>query len=218
MAKQKRDAKATKAKIIQNAMKLFSQKGYDATTVDDIAKTSEVNKALIYYYFKNKVGLYEHVMSGLFLAIKEEIAEADKCCDNPFGELHAFIDTYARYAKKEPFFPALLLRELSDNGSHIPDMMFSSMIKLFSLLSDILKRGEEQGIFKKSKPMLIHFMILGTINLLVTTQPLRKKAMEVDMTLDTCSECPIEEIAQTLYQNIKQILEVPNNEKNITCA
>jgi len=67
-------------------------------------------------------------------------------------------------------------------------------------------------------PMVIHFMILGTINLIVTTQPLRKKAMEVDKTLDTCSECPIDEIAQTIYQNIKQILEVPNNAKNITCS
>lgn len=218
MAKQKRDAKVTKAKIIQNAMKLFSQKGYDATTADDIARESDVNKALIYYYFKNKAGLYANVMSGLFLAIREEIAEADKCCDNPFGELKAFIDTYARYAKKEPFFPALLLRELSDNGAHIPDMMFVSMLNLFSLLSDILKRGEAQGIFKKSTPMIIHFMILGTINLLVTTGPLRKKAMEVDVTLDTCSECSIDEIAQTLYTNIKQILEVPNNAKNITCA
>ena len=132
--------------------------------------------------------------------------------------MKAFIDTYARYAKKEPFFPALLLRELSDNGAHIPDMMFVSMLNLFSLLSDILKRGEEQGIFKKSIPMVIHFMILGTINLLVTTEPLRKKAMEVNATLDTCSECSIDEIAQTLYTNIKQILEVPNNAKNITCA
>jgi len=218
MAKQKRDAKVTKEKIIKNAMQLFSQNGYDATSADEIAKKSGVNKALIYYYFKNKVGLYETVMSGLFTAIHEDIVQADKCCDNPVGELKSFVKTYAKYAEKEPFFPALLLRELSDNGSHIPDMMFSSMLNLFSLLSDILKRGEAEGVFKQSIPMVIHFMILGTINLLVTTKSLREKAVLFDENIDTCSECSMDEMAEYIFKTIQQILEVSNNEKNITCT
>jgi AcrR family transcriptional regulator len=217
VAKQKRDAKATKAKIIKNAMELFSKNGYDATTADEIAKESGVNKALIYYYFKNKAGLYERVMSGLFHSIHDDIVQAEKCCNNPMGELKSFVQTYAKYAQKEPFFPALLLRELSDNGSHIPDMMFSSMLNLFSLLSDILKRGEEEGVFKSSIPMVIHFMILGPINLLVTTEELRKKAVLVDKTIDTCSECSMDEIADYIVKTIQQILEVENNEQNITC-
>ena len=82
MAKQKRDAEATKAKILASAIALFSKNGFDATTGDDIAKESGVNKALIYYYFKNKAGLYETVMSGLFDAIYEEVIKAEKCCDS----------------------------------------------------------------------------------------------------------------------------------------
>ncbi len=208
MAKQKRDAEATKTKILTSAIALFSKNGFDATTADDIAKESGVNKALIYYYFKNKAGLYETVMSGLFNSIYDEVIKAEKCCDSITSELRAFIETYANYAQKHPYFPALLLRELSDSGAHLPEMMFASMRRLFLLLSDILHRGEAEGVFKKSIPMVLHFMIIGTLNLLVTTQPLRIKAAQMDSEVDTCSKCSMDEIAEYIFNTVKAALEV----------
>lgn len=208
MKKQKRDAQATKTRIIKEAIALFSKNGFDATTVDEIAKESDVNKALIYYYFKNKAGLYEEIMSTLFDSIYETVIESEKCCRSVTAELRAFIETYADYAQKHPYFPALLLRELSDSGAHLPEMMFASMRRLFLLLSDILRRGEAEGVFKESIPMVLHFMIIGTLNLLVTTKPLRVKAAQMDSTVDTCSECPIDEIAEYIFNTIKTTLEV----------
>jgi len=208
MAKQKRDAEATKAKILRSAITLFSKNGFDATTVDDIAKESAFNKALIYYYFKNKAGLYETVMSSLFDAIYAEVVESKKYCISAQEELFAFIKTYADYAQTHPYFPALLLRELSDSGAHLPEMMFASMRRLFVLLSDILRRGEAEGVFKKSIPMVIHFMIIGTLNLLVTTKPLRIQAAQIESEVDTCSECSMDEIAEYIYTTIKTALEV----------
>ncbi len=208
MSKTKRDANATKAKILQEARTLFSVKGFDATTVDDIANSSDVNKALIYYYFKNKAGLYAQVMSGLFDAIYDEVVSARERCNSTTDELYAFIKTYAEYAHKHSYFPALLLRELSDSGAHLPEMMFASMRKVFILLSEILQKGEREGVFIKSTPMLVHFMIIGTINLMVTTAPLRKKAMEIDDSVDSCAECSADEITTYVFQTIQKSLEV----------
>ena len=208
MSKTKRDANATKAKILQEARTLFSVKGFDATTVDDIANSSDVNKALIYYYFKNKAGLYAQVMSGLFDAIYDEVVSARERCNSTTDELYAFIKTYAEYAHKHSYFPALLLRELSDSGAHLPEMMFASMRKVFILLSEILQKGEREDVFTKSTPMLVHFMIIGTINLMVTTAPLRKKAMEIDDSVDSCAECSVDEITTYVFQTIQKSLEV----------
>ena len=206
MAKQKRDAKATKAKILKKARLLFSKQGFYATTVDDIAQECEVNKALIYYYFKNKSELYSDVMSGLFDAIYDAIVEGEKECENAAEELEVFVKSYANYAYKNPYFPALLLRELSDSGAYLPEMMFASMRRVFLLLSDILQRGKEQKVFTSSVPMVVHFMIIGSINLMVTTAPLRKKAMTIDNAIDTCSECSEDKIAQYVYETIKKSL------------
>jgi AcrR family transcriptional regulator len=217
MAKQKRDAEATKASILQSAMLLFSKNGYDATTADDVAKDCGINKAMIFYYFKNKAGLYSAVMEHVLSEIHEEIITGDKCCVSPLADLEAFIKTYATHSYEHPYLPALLLRELSDSGAHLPDVMFSSMRKLFALLSEILREGEKQELFRNVEPMIIHFMIIGTINLLITTAPLRKKATAIQSTLNTCSECSIDDIAEYIFTKIKLMLEVPN-ETNITCT
>jgi AcrR family transcriptional regulator len=208
MAKQKRDAVATKAKIISSARFLFSKYGYDATTIDDIARESGCNKALLYYYFKNKAGLYEEVMSGIFDAVYDAVIEQEKSCTNEMEKLEVFINAYASYAYKNPYFPALLLRELSDSGAHVPEMMFESMRKVFLLLSSILKRGEEQKVFRKTIPMVVHFMILGTINLMITTTPLRQKTIFKDEALDTCGECGLAEVSSYLFETLKKSLEV----------
>ncbi len=217
MAKQKRDAKATKENIIQNAMYLFSENGFDGTTIDDIAKKSSINKAMIFYYFKNKAGLYEVIMSDTLHAIYKAIVEAKKCCENPLGDLQMFIKTYTLYCQKYPYLPALMLRELSDGGKHLPEMMFAGMRQLFTLLSDILKRGESEGYFSENIPMVIHFMITGTLNLLFVTKELRVKADSVGVDLDTCSTCSMDEISDYIFEKIKRMLEV-NDEKDIACT
>lgn len=54
-----------KERIINAAVQLFSQKGYDATRVNDIASTAKVNKALIYYYFKSKEDILDYMVHAL---------------------------------------------------------------------------------------------------------------------------------------------------------
>lgn len=54
-----------KERIINAATELFSQKGYDSTRVNDIADAANVNKALIYYYFKNKQDILDYMVHSL---------------------------------------------------------------------------------------------------------------------------------------------------------
>lgn len=53
-----------KQKIIKVATSLFAEKGFSAATVDEIAEKAKVNKALIYYYFKNKNDLLEKIFDN----------------------------------------------------------------------------------------------------------------------------------------------------------
>ena len=67
----KTDGEKTKARILEVAEKLFYQHGFDAASVDKIAKAANVNKALIYYHFKNKSDL----VLSLFMKSLEELDE-----------------------------------------------------------------------------------------------------------------------------------------------
>jgi len=207
---QKRDAEASKELIITHAKSLFSEKGYAQSSMDELAQRCGLNKAMVFYYFKNKKGLYEAVMHEVLVEIYEVVTKENKTHSKPEAELEGFIRTYARYACEHPYLPSLLLKELSDSGAIVPEMLFASMRQLFSLFSDILKRGEEKGCFHNAIPMILYFMVLGTLNLMVTTKPLRLKAAALDdIDLDTCAACDIDEIADYIIVKIKQMLKEP---------
>ena len=207
---QKRDAEASKELIITHAKSLFSEKGYAQSSMDELAQRCGLNKAMVFYYFKNKKGLYEAVMREVLVEIYDAVTKEKRVHDDPEAELESFIRTYAKYTCEHPYLPALLLRELSDSGAVFPQMLFSSMRQLFAHFSDILKRGEAKGCFHDVVPMVLYFMVIGTLNLLVTTKPLRVKAAELDdIELDTCAACDIEEIADYIVAKIKLMLKEP---------
>lgn len=205
---QKRDAAASRGLIVAHAIQLFSKKGYASTSMDELARMCGLNKAMIFYYFKNKKGLYEAVMHEVLEEIQKAILEENRMHKKPMQELEGFIYTYAKFACSHPYLPALLLKELSDSGAVVPEMLFASMRQLFALFSDILRRGEEKGCFKNATPMILYFMIIGTLNLMVTTKPLRLKAAQLeDIEVDTCARCDIDEIAGYITHKIKLMLK-----------
>ncbi|AKF25072.1 TetR family transcriptional regulator [Sulfurovum lithotrophicum] len=204
---QKRNAEASKQLIITHAIELFSQKGYASASMDELAEQCGLNKAMVFYYFKNKKGLYEAVMREVLIEIQQTIVEENKQHSRPKDELEGFIRTYAKFACEHPYLPSLLLKELSDSGAVIPEMLFASMRQLFALFSDILKRGEAKGCFENAVPMILYFMVLGTLNLMITTKPLRIKASHMeDIDVDTCSSCDIDEIADYVVEKIFRML------------
>lgn len=204
---QKRDAKASKQLIINNAIKLFATKGYASASMEELGKMCDLNKAMVFYYFKNKKGLYEAVMQEVLDEIYHTIVKENKKYQNPKQQLKAFVSTYAKFAYEHDYLPSLLLAELSDSGAVISEMLFSSMRQLFALFSDILYRGQKEDYFKDALPMILYFMIIGTLNLMVTTKALRIKASKMnDITVDTCASCDIKEIANYIMQHIDCML------------
>ena len=205
---QKRDAEASRQLIITHAIELFSQKGYASASMDALASRCGLNKAMVFYYFKTKKGLYEAVMHEVIEAIKQTILEENKRHHTPEEELEGFIRTYAKFASEHKALPSLLLKELSDSGAVIPEMLFVSMRQLFALFSDILIRGEKEGYFHNAVPMILYFMVIGALNLLITTEPLRIRASaREDVDVDTCAVCDIDEISTYIIQKIKLSLK-----------
>ncbi len=85
----RRDSQQTRHRLVEAAMQLFSDVGYDATTTKMIAKKAKVNEALIHRYFESKAGL----LLALFINMKAD--EEQEALDYPFAktledELHQF--------------------------------------------------------------------------------------------------------------------------------
>ncbi|MCX8028574.1 MAG: TetR/AcrR family transcriptional regulator [Brevinematales bacterium] len=98
-----------KDKIMNCAISLFSTKGFDATSVDEIAKESGVNKAMIYYYFSSKEGLLNSI-------IRKGV--------NEFNELFEKIDI-SNFSSPKEFVSEIVRTAIKHLNRHI------SMAKVF---------------------------------------------------------------------------------------
>ncbi len=94
----------TKERILTAAAAEFASKGFDGARVDDIAKRAEVNKALIYYYYKSK----EELLELLFTSMSEEILAS-----KPMTEMHTtdFTDKQSLFRLMNQFLDVLEARQ-----------------------------------------------------------------------------------------------------------
>lgn len=72
-----------KTEILNEAGKCFARYGYEKTTLDDIGKLVGLNKASLYYYYKNKESIYTEVIGAeakAFLSVvMERVGNAQSC-------------------------------------------------------------------------------------------------------------------------------------------
>lgn len=78
------------------AAALFGEKGYDGTSLRDIAEAAGLTKAALYYHFPDKERLYEAVIVTRMTALTEAVCEAIEATDDPVGKIRAFMVESAR--------------------------------------------------------------------------------------------------------------------------
>ena len=169
-----RDGKSTKDKIISVAMQIFAQKGYEGTTLDEIAKLCNITKPAIYYHFKDKASLYEYILCSQFEEMAKRVLHNTQ--DGTVEDrLRAYIKSFGQYLIDNPTFSSIFSREISIGGQTLPDGCIEELSKTLNRLSDILNDGIKEGIFKEVNPFLVQMMIVTPLSAYHASKPLRER-------------------------------------------
>ena len=200
-----RNGQNTKEKIINISMQIFAQKGYDATTLDEIANLCDITKPAIYYHFKDKSSLYEYILCSQFEEMAKRVlqnTQEGKAEDR----LKAYIKNFGQYLIDNPTFSAIFSREISIGGQTLPDGCIKELAKTLDRLSNILDNGLKEGVFKEINPFLVQMMIVTPLSAYHTSKPLRKKVAEV--LNSSYLDVEFSDIVDNLTQNILSALKV----------
>jgi AcrR family transcriptional regulator len=87
---------ARREQIVTLAARLFGEKGYDGTSLRDIAEAAGITKAALYYHFPDKERLYEDVAMTRMSALLEEVKAAVETTDDPVEKVRQFMLASAR--------------------------------------------------------------------------------------------------------------------------
>ena len=104
-----------RAAILDSALAVFAERGYHATSIDDIAREGGVSKALIYEHFDSKQKLYEELLEQHAGELFERLAAAmEEAGDSGAARLAIGLDAFYRFVEEHRVAWRMLFREASD--------------------------------------------------------------------------------------------------------
>ncbi len=150
--------------ILQVAEKLFAEKGFDGTSIREISKESNVNIAMVSYYFGSKEKLLESLIVHRTSDLKNVLKDISSEILNPIQKIEKFIQLYIERINNNRDFHHILLFEISSKKRAIDFESFNEIKKAnINSLEKIIIEGQSQNIFKKDINLhMIIPTILGT--------------------------------------------------------
>ncbi len=180
-----------KKSILEIAERIFTQKGYSLTTMDEIAKEAQFSKATLYQYFKNKSEMFFEIIYKSFEELLQKIGKVQKMNVNAEEKLKKAIyyTGYYYHTKKNIarifIMERALMRKLlhmdskvqtaSTHHPPIPGRYKAILDQIFNLWCEIIEEGVKNGEFRKVDVRQAGFILGAMIRGFHFKGPVREK-------------------------------------------
>ena len=152
--------KESRAAILRAAAQEFAEHGIAGARTDAIARAARVNKALLYYYFKDKETLYGAVLDSAFSGMTTNIFQVLDSDLPPREKIMAYVGAYFDFIASNQIYPKLMQREMmrarEGNSVHINRLVKTYFQPIYRRVGELLHKGIAEGEFRKVDPA--HFI------------------------------------------------------------
>lgn len=193
--RREREKELRKRAIMNAALKLFAQYGYEDTTVDMIAEKSELSKGLVYFYFQSKEHILSEIIREYYTPLVSRLESIVREYENPLDKFKAFMQTELEFYARNPDLAKVIFTVMTQHQvkklKTQYQQTFTEIHRIEAvILDDILKEGIEKGTFKDVNPDLLRVFIIGPVHELVQqdkikllrVQSIKKEIVETYLT------------------------------------
>lgn len=156
----------SKSRILDAAEDLFANKGYQATSIVDIADAVGIRGPAIYKHYGSKADIYDAVIDRLFTPMKENMELPASLAE---GQSFDLLEQLVRHHIDHPNIPRIIQQATLSSGEHLDKLVDDWYRPFFSKIP---------GQTSDTMPaiMAFHSMLLGYI----TLAPLHKRIFDLD--------------------------------------
>lgn len=158
-------------KILEAAVELFVQNGFESVTMRGIADRIEYSASTIYLYFKNKTEIVGAICSETFETLIERLDEIEKRGLAPLDQFVAGLRCYIAFGLEHPHQYLLVFNNATPEGC--ADMEEPNRLGLQALeyLGRCIARCQDAGVFQPSDPfndaIAVWMQLHGTTSILI---------------------------------------------------
>lgn len=142
--RKEREKEARRDCILDASRDLFREKGFRATTIDEIAERSELGRGTIYLYFPGKESIYFGLLTSSLEKLRDDLAGLLGKFNSPMEAIEAASEASRRFHRQRRGLSELMLIEVDENWEDIPNDLVEShkqaILEIFGLLRGLIER------------------------------------------------------------------------------
>jgi AcrR family transcriptional regulator len=159
--------------IIETAERLCAERGFDGTSVRDIADEAGINVAMISYYFGSKEklmeALFELRVGGIKMRVESLIKDESL---TPIEKVNMLIDEHIdRVMQKQCFYKIMVGVQVTNKNPAILKAANNVKIRNAEVVAELIKDGQKKGVFKKKIDVVLMInTMVGTVSQTMMSQ------------------------------------------------
>ncbi len=155
-------------RILDAAVKVFAKKGYQNTTMIDVARAAKVGIGTLCNYFKNKDEL---LITSADLTIKTELDKIRKICDkqtDPMDKMETYFVQHALLLREKPHLAILLVSEVRQTQDFFKrNPSFNPLRHYLNFVVGLFEEAKQIGRIKDVDSNALAIMVIGAMDLLI---------------------------------------------------
>ena len=168
----------TKRKIFETSMKLFAEKGYDATSIEEITATVGVAKGTLYYHFSSKEEIFQFLVEEGVKLLTNSITIKTAKLTNSLDKIKAIVLIELKVLVKYESFMTIILSEIWGTGSR-SKMCRDYVFEYIQMIQEIVEEGMKKGEIIEADPNVIASGIFGFVCSSLIYKLRREKSIEL---------------------------------------
>jgi len=200
-----RSPEATKQDIVAVATREFAQNGLSGARVDEIAAKTGSSKRMIYYYFKDKEGLYLAVLEEAYRKVRTVEAQLDLEHLRPAEALRRLVEfTFDHHHSNEAFIRLVMIENIH-HGEYLARSKTIQELNVSAIgeIERIYRRGVQDGVFRKGlKAIDLHWQISALCFFNVSNRATFSQIFRVDLASKKAVAALRAHVAEMVLRNV----------------
>jgi AcrR family transcriptional regulator len=169
------------SEILAVAARLFAEKGYSNVSIRDVCKEAKTSAPMIYYYFKDKKGLFRAAVSEK-LSLRQFISrlrETSESKDVPKA-VGSFVKAYLSAFPEAAFDPGLYMRETAKLDNRSAEFVSRQLDEVETIATSLVQRGIRSGEFRAVRVEEAADCLIGMLNHVIFQKIHFSKSLDIE--------------------------------------
>ena len=194
-----------KEHLMNIAIELFAEKGFEGSSIRDLAAKAEVNIAMVNYYFGSKDKLFEAMIAHKSSYMKERLDEISNNTETTeIQKIDAIIEVYVNRLISQHHYHRLIHQEIMlQQREDIHNKIIAMFHRNLQIIKTIIEQGIQKKIFKPVDAELTIASLIGTINQLMLSKAMCGMLLTKEKDFDPYTD---DNFPQRIITHLKQLL------------